>query len=471
MSVSDDLAAATAKQTSGNAPAWPRPTRALLTALHIALVRLRFLLLLLGVLLLIGYWPTLRNWWDKFTRPAGDPARAAVSPDTEYWCPMCPGVLADWPGKCPVCNMALVRRKRGEAAPLPDGVVARMQFAPYRVQLAGIRTYPAEFRPLVQEVALAGFVCEAEVAPQEKETTHRVSVPAEVAEKDAALVMPGQPAEVASEAATGQSFVGRVGKVATQMTPQARTLRIRLDIDDPEWQLRPGMFVTARLRMPVARLGGVARILVDEWRSRTAVDLLAHALVTPGGHSVGGGIEPLLRMAVQQASFQQGQVLAVPESAVVDTGTRKVVFVERMPGMFDGVEVALGRRCGEFYPVLRGLDVGDRVVTAGAFLLDAETRLNPSVAASYFGAARGPTGKPAMEGTAVPPAQGTLSAEDQVLAARQKICPVTGEPLDSMGGPVKAVIAGRTVFLCCEGCAPALRKDPAKYLAKLLQGQ
>ena len=83
-----------------------------------------------------------------------------------------------------------------------------------------------------------------------------------------------------------------------------------------------------------------------------------------------------------------GQVLAVPQSAVVDTGERKVVFVEGMPGMFDGVEVVLGPRCGDSYPVVRGLEPGQRVAIAGAFLLDAETRLNPSLAAGYFGAAR-----------------------------------------------------------------------------------
>ena len=86
-------------------------------------------------------------------------------------------------------------------------------------------------------------------------------------------------------------------------------------------------------------------------------------------------------------SFQPaGKVLAVPDAAVVDTGLRTVVFVETMPGMFDGVEVVLGPRCGNAYPVVRGLEAGQNVVAAGAFLLDAETRLNPSLAASYFGA-------------------------------------------------------------------------------------
>jgi Cu(I)/Ag(I) efflux system membrane fusion protein len=54
-----------------------------------------------------------------------------------------------------------------------------------------------------------------------------------------------------------------------------------------------------------------------------------------------------------------------------------------------------------------------------------------------------------------------------MLAAKQKICPVTGEPLDAMGGPVRVVIEGRVVFICCKGCEGPLRKDPAKYLSKL----
>ncbi len=87
-----------------------------------------------------------------------------------------------------------------------------------------------------------------------------------------------------------------------------------------------------------------------------------------------------------------GQVLAVPQSAVVDTGARKVVFVESMPGMFDGVEVVLGPRCGDFYPVVRGLEAGQKVATAGAFLLDAETRLNPEPRRRLFRRGRGERG-------------------------------------------------------------------------------
>jgi hypothetical protein len=60
-----------------------------------------------------------------------------------------------------------------------------------------------------------------------------------------------------------------------------------------------------------------------------------------------------------------------------------------------------------------------------------------------------------------------LSAVDQALADAQKICPVTGEELGSMGTPHKVMIEDRAVFLCCPPCEEALKEDPEKYLAKL----
>lgn len=81
------------------------------------------------------------------------------------------------------------------------------------------------------------------------------------------------------------------------------------------------------------------------------------------------------------------QVLAVPESAVIDTGFSKVVFVEKTRGTYVARKVELGpRAAGGYYPVLKGLAVGERVVTAGSFLLDAEARVNPAAGVIYFGA-------------------------------------------------------------------------------------
>jgi Cu(I)/Ag(I) efflux system membrane fusion protein len=419
---------------------------------------MRFLFVLLAVALLVGYWSVLRNHWDKLTRPAAG-HEGALSSDTEYWCPMCPGVVSDWPDKCPVCNMALVRRKKGEMVPLPNGVVARMQLSPYRVQLAGIRTSPVEYRPLTQEATLAGVVQLDELGAP--------SLDADVLERDIPLVAPGGQVEISSKVIPGHCFTGQIRRRASQLTPGSRTLRVRIGIDDPRHELLPGMLITARCRVPIAQLGWFARARRNEWRDRLAIELIAHSLWTPSGAPPPAGLELLLRTAAEHALHTWGRVLAVPESAVVDTGAKKVVYVETMPSVFDGLEVVLGRRCGGFYPVLRGLEPGQRAVTAGAFLLDAETRLDPSIAASYFGAGPDSRRAPASQESGTLPTATEPGAQHQNSPARQRVCPVTGEPLDSMGGPVRVVIEGQTVFLCCKHCEPALRKDPGKYLDKL----
>ena len=64
-----------------------------------------------------------------------------------------------------------------------------------------------------------------------------------------------------------------------------------------------------------------------------------------------------------------------------------------------------------------------------------------------------------------------LSPQDRALAEQQRLCPVTGEPLGSMGKPIKLHVEGQDVFVCCAGCVDTLHRNPAKYLAKLEQPQ
>jgi membrane fusion protein, copper/silver efflux system len=478
-----------------------RGWRALRRALRLARVRLRVPMVLVVAALVVGRWDVIRNYWDTFTRAAtgeGSAARA-VSNDTEYFCPMDPGVVSDWPGKCGVCNMALVRRKRGEAVALPDGVVARMQLSPYRVQLAGIRTEPVEYRPLARECEAAGTIEHKEGRP---------TVAAEFAGRDAAWVAEGLDAAVACDDLPGRDpFAAKVRSLARDPAG----VRAVIEVADPRGELRDGMVVAARVRLPIAqvepfrslprdppplRKGEPRRVFacpdhpdsLAEAPGRCPIDQNERA-PSPladnqrlrwwcpmhpevASERPGGTCKACEGMALRPRVVTYsppGQVLAVPESAVVDTGTKAVVYVEGMPGMFDGVEVALGPRCGGFYPVARGLEPGQRVASAGAFLLDAETRLNPGLAAAYFGAGRGSgatASRPASPPAAPTPLDG-LAPEDRAIAERQKVCPVTRKPLGSMGTPTRLVVSGRVVFLCCEGCEGKLRGDPAKYLATI----
>jgi hypothetical protein len=426
-------------------------------AMRVLIIRLRFFLVLLGVLLLVGFWPTLRHFMQRLTGASAVEPMLVIG-DLEFWCPMCPGVVSDFPGKCPVCNMALVRRRKGEAVPLPDGVLARMQFSPYRVQLAGIRTAAVEYRSLRREVVLVGLA-------ERSTAASGGDVRAEVFAADLPFVTQGQPIEANCEELPGHTpFRGKIRRLDGEAAAPAAEWTVRLEIDDPDRDLRSGMLVTARMEAPIARLPWWRRAVTEEGCKESAAGAALYMLLNPGLPAASGGVFSLLRQACMQALLAEGYELAVPCSAVIDHGSRKVVFVESGMGMFDAVEITVGPRCGDYYPVLRGLEAEQRVAATGAFLLDAEMWLNHGLAATYFGATRG-ANPPAPAAPAATP--GSLSEEDRVLAAKQKICPVSGEPLDSMGGPVRLVVEGRVVFICCKGCEEPLRKEPAKYLSKL----
>lgn len=87
-----------------------------------------------------------------------------------------------------------------------------------------------------------------------------------------------------------------------------------------------------------------------------------------------------------------------------------------------------------------------------------------------------PQQTPAVDTSAVPAEEQSeevrealagLSPEDRALAEKQKICPVAGEPLGSMGTPYKVTVNGRDVLLCCDGCEEEIKAHPDQYLAKL----
>jgi hypothetical protein len=83
-----------------------------------------------------------------------------------------------------------------------------------------------------------------------------------------------------------------------------------------------------------------------------------------------------------------------------------------------------------------------------------------------------PTGHSAKDVQAeITEAFAKLTAEDRQLAQQQKICPVSDEPLGTMGTPPKIDVKGRSVFICCEGCKEELLNNADKYLAKLDQPQ
>src|SRR4051812_42917453 len=120
-------------------------------------LRLRFVALMAATGLVFGYWDSIWNHYEKWTRPAGE-RDAAAAAGTGFFCPMHPSVVQDQPGNCPICGMPLSKRTKGESAPLGEGVTARVQLAPFRVAQAGIRTAEVGFAPLTEEITTVGTV-------------------------------------------------------------------------------------------------------------------------------------------------------------------------------------------------------------------------------------------------------------------------------------------------------------------------
>ncbi len=481
-----------------------RPFRLLLTSLRVILTRLRFLAIFAVVFAIIGGWETISVHWAKWTASAVP--REAISSDTEFFCPMDPGVLSDWPSKCPICHMTLVRRKRGDASPLPDGVIARMQFTPYRLYLGGIGVTAIDYRPLAREFEVPGrFVA---VPGKVEMWVEAAAFPREIA-----WLEPGQAAEIQPTRVPGSpTLKGTLLDVPEIPGDASGTLALRLRVEGSADSARPGDPVLVRFQCPAERLRPfrdlpsqppplqkgeprktyhcmnhpdrlqvkpgacpldqiplMAQSLLDNQRVRWWCPM--HPEVT--ADQPGASCQPCGGMILvpRVISYRlPGTVLAVPASAVIDDGKKAVAYVETGAGMFDARLLTLGPRCGDGFPVIHGLEPGNRVVTQGSFLIDAETRLNPSLASSYFGAGTGASGREAATTTGTRKTteddwtQG-LAEADRPLALKQKTCPVTGKNLGSMGVPARVEIQGKIVFLCCDGCTAAVEANPQRYLA------
>ena len=238
-----------------------------------------------------------------------------------------------------------------------------------------------------------------------------VWVQAQVYEHQIGLVHEGQAVEASVEAFPGRTFPGNVAFIQPTLDPTTRTVEVRFDLENLVRRLRPGMFATVTLKTPVAETpafqGRLAAMPHAHGEARAASLTAEEQKNCPVTHAKLGSMgEPIpvdvegrkvwtccgacppklkalpAKYLARLAPAPSGEVLSVPESAVIDTGSRKIVYVEAEAGVFEGRVVVLGARIGDRFPVLEGLAPGEKVAAAGAFLIDAESRLNPAAAPS-----------------------------------------------------------------------------------------
>jgi Cu(I)/Ag(I) efflux system membrane fusion protein/cobalt-zinc-cadmium efflux system membrane fusion protein len=155
-----------------------------------------------------------------------------------------------------------------------------------------------------------------------------VWVNAQVFQNDVGRLKRGDSSSITVDAYPGRSFRGRIEEVLPQVDMTTRTVKVRLAVGNPGTVLKPGMFVNVDLRSAL------------------------------------------------------GRQLVVPASAVFQTGTRELVFLDHGNGSFEPKEVSLGARVGDEFVVLKGLKEHQQIVTSGNFLLDSESQLQAS-AGSY----------------------------------------------------------------------------------------
>lgn len=278
-------------------------------------------------------------------------------------------------------------------------------------------------------------------------------LPLAVSHEKSAAAGEGVVVTATTRALPGELFNGKLTFIYPHVDQDTRTVTVRFELDNPHpHKLRPGTTATVTLKVSPKKLALLAGSASDD--------------------------------AVRQKMLEQGRLLAIPESAVIDTGSQRIVYREASPGVYEGVEVALGPHMSGpdgaiFYPVLRGLSRADHVVTSGSFLVDAETRLNPAAGSIYFGGSSGSKiagssvttvrpSTPEDSDSKVQAALAKLSSEDRALAQAQRFCPVLADSrLGSMGAPVKLIVEGEAVFLCCNNCRKGALANPKQTLAKV----
>ncbi len=187
----------------------------------------------------------------------------------------------------------------------------------------------------------------------------------------------GQQVTFTAEALPGEEFEGQISFVAPQLDPATRTFAVRVNVENPDEKLKPGMFVRGTVEAKVAGAGRVIDpSLAGKWISPMHPEIVKDG---PGKCDVCGmDLVPAEELGYTAAEKSGKPPLVVPASAVLHTGKRSVVYVEKTDAdspTYEGREILLGPRADDVYLVEAGLKEGDRVVTEGAFSIDSALQI------------------------------------------------------------------------------------------------
>ncbi|MBI5745791.1 MAG: efflux RND transporter periplasmic adaptor subunit [Nitrospirae bacterium] len=183
---------------------------------------------------------------------------------------------------------------------------------------------------VTKKTTLQGMYVTPEMNLYEVADLSVVWIYADIYEYEIPLARIGDVATVTLASYPGKGFSGKVVYIYPYLSTETRTVKVRMEFPNPDGKLKPGMYGNVEIR-------------------------------------VKAGIKP-----------------AIPQEAVLDSGIRKLVFIDRGEGMYEPREVKLGPRLDNYYEILDGVKAGDRVVTSANFLIDSESKLR--AATSMMGA-------------------------------------------------------------------------------------
>lgn len=365
--------------------------------------------------------------WYVERKPFSASPNAATAKDI-YYCPMHPTFTSDKPGQCAICGMSLVKREQpaeptAEQKPPQTGkgkflyyrnpmnpsvtspvpmkdemgmdyvpvyeeenkppATGAVQINPQKQQLIGVKTEKIEKRQMNGQILTVGIVAydpdlfvaqqeylqsiqtrktmqsgslkyteeqlsplvnaskrkllllgmsETEIAELEKSgkpqqylylpEDGKVWIYITIYEYEMDLVKENQPVQIETAAYPGRIFEGKIISIAPILDKISRTLKVRALVDNSDNKLKPEMYVDAKI------------------------------------------------------NYNLGEKLAVPADAILDSGTKKIVFLSEPDGWFQPREVKLGYKAADYYEILKGLSENQTVVTSGNFLIDSESKLN-----------------------------------------------------------------------------------------------
>ena len=188
---------------------------------------------------------------------------------------------------------------------------------------------------ILERNVTAGMMAEAGDVLFRIANTSSIWVIADVPEYDMPSIRTGAVARVTARSLPGKTFSGKVDVIHPELQARTRTTRVRIELDNTDGLLMANMYAD-----------------------------------------------------VEIATGDPDPVTTVPSSAVIDTGDRRIVFVDLGEGRFEPRDVELGARGDDRVEIVRGLASGDRIVVAANFLLDAESNLNAALGALAAGEAQ-----------------------------------------------------------------------------------